>query len=54
MRRELPQLVARSAVVLHPEENKAAQMARPLVVGVDVQHFVDEFEGLIQLVLGYR
>ena len=27
-------------------------MARPLVVSVDVQHFVDEFESLIQSVLG--
>ena len=52
MRGDLPQLFARSAVVRHIEEYEAAQMACMLVARVDVQHFVDEFEGLIQPVLG--
>ena len=51
MRRGLPQLLARSAVVFHIEENEAAQIARLMVVGVDAQCFVDEFESLVQPVL---
>ena len=52
MRCRLPQILGRSSVVLHFEENKAAQTARLLVIGVYVQHFLDEFQGLIQTVLG--
>ena len=52
MRRGLPQIFARSAVVFHLEENKAAQMARLLVAGADVQYVVDEFKSLVQPVLG--
>ena len=52
MRRNLPQLFARSTVVRHVEENEAAQIARMLVARVDIQHFVDEFEGLLQPILG--
>ena len=52
MRCELPQVFARSAIVCHFQENGAAQMSRLLVTGVDVQRFVDEFEGLIQPAIG--
>ena len=52
MRCGLPQVLARSAVVRHLEENKAAQLSRLLVTGVDVQRFVDEFEGLIRPFVG--
>ena len=50
-RGELPQVYGRVTVIRHVEQKKAAQLPGFLVVRIDAQRPVDQFQGTIQLSL---